>query len=208
MASCAPRPSGNLDSARRKVLIGSGAPRLRGLSHPCAMPTRGRPASPTAMLAAKLLNPMHRFMPHACRPAARAAFRWALSHFACLAPISRLIRHWPQLVTKCCAPIATTCCYFSYVADTPALRTRILPDVMCSSMNPALWTTRTGGASARHFAASKCSVARCSAHKPRLWPRGVVANPRDTTRYRYGLRLATGPNPSVFLSASQHATLH
>ena len=44
--------------------------------------------------------------------------------------------------------------------------------------------------------------------KPRLWPRGVVANPRDTTRYRCGLRLATGPNPSVFLSASQHATLH
>jgi hypothetical protein len=34
--------------------------------------------------------------------------------------------------------------------------------------------------------------------KPRLCTRGVVANPRDATGHRCGLRLATSANPSVF----------
>ena len=33
-----------------------------------------------------------------------------LSQCVCLAPISRVMRHWPQLVTKCLAPVASTCC--------------------------------------------------------------------------------------------------
>ncbi len=73
--------------------------------------------------------------------------------------------------------------------------------------------TREGGHAVRRIAHAADATASAVLHavqhiKPRLWPRGVVANPRDTTRYRCGLRLATGPNPSIFLSASQHATLH
>jgi hypothetical protein len=44
--------------------------------------------------------------------------------------------------------------------------------------------------------------------KPRLCTRGVVANPRDATGHRCGLRLATSANPSVFSGRSQHATPH
>jgi len=33
--------------------------------------------------------------------------------------------------------------------------------------------------------------------KPRLWPPGVVASPRDATGHRCGSRLARQPNPSV-----------
>jgi len=44
--------------------------------------------------------------------------------------------------------------------------------------------------------------------KPRLFGPGCVANPRDTTRYRCGLRLAQTKNPSVlFVSSSiKHCT--
>ena len=44
--------------------------------------------------------------------------------------------------------------------------------------------------------------------KPRLFGPGRVANPRDTTRYRCGLRLAQTKNPSVLLVASsiKHCT--
>ena len=38
--------------------------------------------------------------------------------------------------------------------------------------------------------------------KPRLFGLGRVANPRDTTRYRCGLRLAQTKNPSVLFVAS------
>ena len=44
--------------------------------------------------------------------------------------------------------------------------------------------------------------------KPRLFGLGRVANPRDTTRYRCGLRLAQTKNPSVLFVASsiKHCT--
>jgi len=46
--------------------------------------------------------------------------------------------------------------------------------------------------------------------KPRLFGLGRVANPRDTTRYRCGLRLAQTKNPSALLVASsiKHYTRH
>jgi hypothetical protein len=44
--------------------------------------------------------------------------------------------------------------------------------------------------------------------KPRLCPRGRVANPRNATGHCCGLHLATRAHPSIFLSASQHATPH
>jgi len=44
--------------------------------------------------------------------------------------------------------------------------------------------------------------------KPRLLSHGCVANPRDTARYRCGLRLALTQNPSVLLvpSSAEHHT--
>ncbi len=44
--------------------------------------------------------------------------------------------------------------------------------------------------------------------KPRLCRPGVVANPRDATGHRCGLRLARTTNASVFFSAAQSGTLH
>ena len=44
--------------------------------------------------------------------------------------------------------------------------------------------------------------------KPRLCARDVVENPRDAYGHRCGFRLATGANPSVFLSRAQRATPH
>ena len=43
--------------------------------------------------------------------------------------------------------------------------------------------------------------------KKRLFGPGGVANPRDTTRYRCGLRLARTKNPSFFICASKRETL-
>jgi len=44
--------------------------------------------------------------------------------------------------------------------------------------------------------------------KPRLLGHGCVANPRDTARYRCGLRLALTQNPSVLFvpSSAEHHT--
>jgi hypothetical protein len=44
--------------------------------------------------------------------------------------------------------------------------------------------------------------------KPRLWPPGGVANPRDATGHCCGLRLASRPNPSALPSSTQHRTRH
>ncbi len=71
----------------------------------------------------------------------------------------------------------------------------------------------------RDRARHRVALARCRAGasvvlhakrdiKPCLCARGVVANPRDAYGHRCGLRLATGANPSVFLSRAQRATPH
>jgi hypothetical protein len=44
--------------------------------------------------------------------------------------------------------------------------------------------------------------------KKRLFSPGGVANPRGTTRYRCGLRLARTKNPSFFICAIKRETLH
>jgi len=44
--------------------------------------------------------------------------------------------------------------------------------------------------------------------KPRLRAQGGVANPRDSTGYRCGLRLALNANPSVSLCATMDVTRH
>jgi hypothetical protein len=44
--------------------------------------------------------------------------------------------------------------------------------------------------------------------KKRLFGPGGVANPRDTTRYRCGLRLARTQNSRFFMGASKRETLH
>ena len=44
--------------------------------------------------------------------------------------------------------------------------------------------------------------------KPRLRAQGGVANPRDSTGYRCGLRLALSANPSVSLHASMGVARH
>jgi hypothetical protein len=41
-----------------------------------------------------------------------------------------------------------------------------------------------------------------------LFGPGGVADPRDTTRYRCGLRLARTKNPSFFICAIKRETLH
>jgi hypothetical protein len=58
----------------------------------------------------------------------------------------------------------------------------------------------------------KCSTSVLSRRylqiKPRLSDQGGVANPRDTYRYRCGLRLALARNPSVLLVAGICGTGH
>jgi hypothetical protein len=44
--------------------------------------------------------------------------------------------------------------------------------------------------------------------KPRLHTHGCVANPRDSTSYHCGLRLALGANPSVSFHATIFGTAH
>jgi hypothetical protein len=44
--------------------------------------------------------------------------------------------------------------------------------------------------------------------KKRLFGPGGVANPRDTIRYRCGLRLARTKNPSFFICAIKGEALH
>ena len=53
-----------------------------------------------------------------------------------------------------------------------------------------------------------CCPANSLHMKLRLHTHGFVANPRDSTSYRCGLRLALGVNPSVLFHAAICGTAH
>ena len=84
---------------------------------------------------------------------------------------------------------------------------RVLPTMAPAGAVPGGGAARLLDSIRSQFAGEKSAASSVVFHsmqhiKPRLCRPGVVANPRDATGHRCGLRLARTTNPSVLLSAA------